>query len=105
MSEARSRMCLPLPPNARTSRPRRANGTAGGTPLIIKILKRKNPEQIVVCKGPLIANFVRELPDRQERGVEHTVGLVGPLALVLDLVLEVVPPTEFVSVLPAGCEL
>jgi hypothetical protein len=30
MSEARSRMCLPLPPCARTSRPRRTEGIAGG---------------------------------------------------------------------------
>ena len=38
-------------------------------------------------------NFVRLLPDGQERGVEDAAGFVGLLALVAELGLEVVPAT------------
>ena len=44
------------------------------------------------------------LAERQKRGVEHAAGLVGLLALVPDLGLEVVPTPKSVAVLPAGRE-
>ena len=42
--------------------------------------------------------------DAQERGVENAAGLIGLLALVAELRVEIVPPPKLVAVLPARCE-
>ena len=53
----------------------------------------------------MLAKFLSPLTDRQKRGIEDATGFVGLLAFVSELSLQVVPATEFVSVLPAACEL
>ena len=100
-------MCFPARP-VRAQIPavfRKYYKTAGIAPLNQNIKNRKGLRADCVCKEPLIANFVRVLPDGQERGVEDAAGFVGLLAFVSELGLDVVPPTKLVSVLPARREL
>ena len=53
-------------------------------------------------QGALDCELRSQLPDGQERGVENPTRLVGFLALVAELGLDVVPPTKLFAVLPAG---